>query len=324
MEPVPEQRLLSKCNNFLSPKALPPVKFHSSLLTPHSHLLSDSDEAESVASVPEDYYANYSDSDSDLFGKPGKRSCEEEILSGESSCYEPVGETDCRQRSTLVRGFSKENLRVDVAANNSCRGDEVHILNEFMAEKFQELGTPSAPPIVGNGRESGSLNLDDANFFLLTSDILSCILQLKSSSEDALAEPGSSVCLKPGTGDSHILEAYYWISLQVPWLDVSTNCATSPFVENIYEQIRKGINEYEVVISRWPHYLLALENALADVERAVFKALEKQYNEILVPLRDGIPKILEKQVQKLTRRQSTSPYVVPSQVSVPCLDFKFR
>ncbi|RWW08988.1 hypothetical protein GW17_00027546 [Ensete ventricosum] len=160
MEPVPEQRLLSKCNNFLSPKALPPVKFHSSLLTPHSHLLSDSDEAESVASVPEDYYANYSDSDSDLFGKPGKRSCEEEILSGESSCYEPVGETDCRQRSTLVRGFSKENLRVDVAANNSCRGDEVHILNEFMAEKFQELGTPSAPPIVGNGRESGSLNLD--------------------------------------------------------------------------------------------------------------------------------------------------------------------
>ncbi|XP_064955439.1 uncharacterized protein LOC135607493 isoform X1 [Musa acuminata AAA Group] len=925
VEPVPEQRLLSKCNNFLSPKALPPVKFHSSLLTPHSHLLSDSDEDESVASVPEDYYANYSDSDSDLFGKPGKRSCEEEILSGESSCYEPVRETDGRQRSTLVRGLSKENLRVDVAANNSCRGDEVkskfsanrssvsgaiaqnheqdgfphsrvHILNDFMAEKFQELGTPSAPPIVGNGRESGSLNLNgetkvnlgtevssdfsilaqkvgeipagaipvegdmqiplwqtniashmpsyntsvqsawqtfiayDACFrlclnawarncmeapeflrdecmalrnafglqtFLLhprgqtqgegrhadskegtnvikgrkmigqveievkririipqrrklqptssyrtiymqmgaeyvkhmsailksqinslrataspvsSEDTLSCILQLKSSSEDALTESGSSVCLKPGTGDSHIfypesqgdallievhninriiqgratvpisslaechqgemtrwcpiyledhvcvgkvqisisvfhssdkmtstkmlqggpvvetmiydlvLEAtmraqhfhsknlhihghwkwllnefadYYgvtdaytklrylsfimnaatptkecleliyelllpimrargeknltrqersilldcedqinnllattfenyksldelsptgltdifgpipesaapalvpavqiftllhdilsqeaqnilrnhlqiaaakrcrrhmvetdefmssncdglyadpmtfstaylkmkmlcinisneiqadikihnqhifpssidlpniaaslystelckrlrgflaacppskpsqhvaelliatadferdleswnirpvhggvvskdlfhdyimvWIqdtrlqlldlcktekSLQVPWLDVSTNCATSPFVENIYEQIRKGINEYEVVISRWPQYLLALENALADIERAVFKALEKQYSEILVPLRDGIPKILEKQVQKLTRRQPTSPYVVPSQLGI--------
>ncbi|XP_064983520.1 uncharacterized protein LOC135583407 isoform X8 [Musa acuminata AAA Group] len=828
VEPVPEQRLLSKCNNFLSPKALPPVKFHSSLLTPHSHLLSDSDEDESVASVPEDYYANYSDSDSDLFGKPGKRSCEEEILSGESSCYEPVRETDGRQRSTLVRGLSKENLRVDVAANNSCRGDEVkskfsanrssvsgaiaqnheqdgfphsrvHILNEFMAEKFQELGTPSAPPIVGNGRESGSLNLNgetkvnlgtevssdfsilaqkvgeipagaipvegdmqiplwqtniashmpsyntsvqsawqtfiayDACFrlclnawarncmeapeflrdecmalrnafglqtFLLhprgqtqgegrhadskegtnvikgrkmigqveievkririipqrrklqptssyrtiymqmgaeyvkhmsailksqinslrataspvsSEDTLSCILQLKSSSEDALTESGSSVCLKPGTGDSHIfypesqgdallievhninriiqgratvpisslaechqgemtrwcpiyledhvcvgkvqisisvfhssdkmtstkrsilldcedqinnllattfenyksldelsptgltdifgpipesaapalvpavqiftllhdilsqeaqnilrnhlqiaaakrcrrhmvetdefmssncdglyadpmtfstaylkmkmlcinisneiqadikihnqhifpssidlpniaaslystelckrlrgflaacppskpsqhvaelliatadferdLESWnirpvhggvvskdlfhdyimVWIqdtrlqlldlcktekSLQVPWLDVSTNCATSPFVENIYEQIRKGINEYEVVISRWPQYLLALENALADIERAVFKALEKQYSEILVPLRDGIPKILEKQVQKLTRRQPTSPYVVPSQLGI--------
>nr|XP_018678473.1 PREDICTED: uncharacterized protein LOC103978189 isoform X7 [Musa acuminata subsp. malaccensis] len=828
VEPVPEQRLLSKCNNFLSPKALPPVKFHSSLLTPHSHLLSDSDEDESVASVPEDYYANYSDSDSDLFGKPGKRSCEEEILSGESSCYEPVRETDGRQRSTLVRGLSKENLRVDVAANNSCRGDEVkskfsanrssvsgaiaqnheqdgfphsrvHILNEFMAEKFQELGTPSAPPIVGNGRESGSLNLNgetkvnlgtevssdfsilaqkvgeipagaipvegdmqiplwqtniashmpsyntsvqsawqtfiayDACFrlclnawarncmeapeflrdecmalrnafglqtFLLhprgqtqgegrhadskegtnvikgrkmigqveievkririipqrrklqptssyrtiymqmgaeyvkhmsailksqinslrataspvsSEDTLSCILQLKSSSEDALTESGSSVCLKPGTGDSHIfypesqgdallievhninriiqgratvpisslaechqgemtrwcpiyledhvcvgkvqisisvfhssdkmtstkrsilldcedqinnllattfenyksldelsptgltdifgpipesaapalvpavqiftllhdilsqeaqnilrnhlqiaaakrcrrhmvetdefmssncdglyadpmtfstaylkmkmlcinisneiqadikihnqhifpssidlpniaaslystelckrlrgflaacppskpsqhvaelliatadferdLESWnirpvhggvvskdlfhdyimVWIqdtrlqlldlcktekSLQVPWLDVSTNCATSPLVENIYEQIRKGINEYEVVISRWPQYLLALENALADIERAVFKALEKQYSEILVPLRDGIPKILEKQVQKLTRRQPTSPYVVPSQLGI--------
>ncbi|CAL9112687.1 unnamed protein product [Musa textilis] len=103
---------------------------------------------------------------------------------------------------------------------------------------------------------------------------------------------------------------------KVPWLDICTNCATSPFVENIYEQIRKGINEYEVVISRWPQYLLALENALADIEQAVFKTLEKQYNEILVPLRDGIPKILEKQVQKLTRRQPTSPYVVPSQLGI--------
>lgn len=46
------------------------------------------------------------------------------------------------------------------------------------------------------------------------------------------------------------------------------------------------------------------------------KALEKQYMEILMPLRDGIPEKIEKQVQRLTRRQSIAPYVVPNQVDM--------
>lgn len=33
----------------------------------------------------------------------------------------------------------------------------------------------------------------------------------------------------------------------------------SPSVENIYEQIREGIKELEVVIKRWPQYLVPLE-----------------------------------------------------------------
>uniref|UniRef100_A0A0D9VEN7 Uncharacterized protein n=1 Tax=Leersia perrieri TaxID=77586 RepID=A0A0D9VEN7_9ORYZ len=89
---------------------------------------------------------------------------------------------------------------------------------------------------------------------------------------------------------------------------------TSMFVEQMYEQIKESINEYGVVINRWPHYLMSLESAIADVEREIMKALEKQYMETLIPLRDGIPKILEKQVQRLTRRQSISPYVVPNQL----------
>uniref|UniRef100_A0A0E0CHC6 MHD1 domain-containing protein n=1 Tax=Oryza meridionalis TaxID=40149 RepID=A0A0E0CHC6_9ORYZ len=89
---------------------------------------------------------------------------------------------------------------------------------------------------------------------------------------------------------------------------------TSTFVEQMYEQIKESINEYGVVINRWPHYLMSLESAIADVEREIMKALEKQYMETLLPLRDGIPKILEKQVQRLTRRQSISPYVVPNQL----------
>jgi len=60
-----------------------------------------------------------------------------------------------------------------------------------------------------------------------------------------------------------------------------------------------------------------LIQAVADVEREIMKALEKQYMETLMPLRDGIPKYLEKQVQRLTRRQSIAPYAVPSQVDMP-------
>ncbi|PAN04557.1 hypothetical protein PAHAL_1G075100 [Panicum hallii] len=88
----------------------------------------------------------------------------------------------------------------------------------------------------------------------------------------------------------------------------------SPFVEQMYEQIKESIHEFGVVINRWPQYLMSLESAVADVEREIMKALEKQYMETLMPLRDGIPKYLEKQVQRLTRRQSLAPYAVPSQL----------
>ncbi|XP_062223795.1 uncharacterized protein LOC133922457 isoform X2 [Phragmites australis] len=98
---------------------------------------------------------------------------------------------------------------------------------------------------------------------------------------------------------------------KLPCPAVST---TSSFVEQMYEQIKESINEYGVVINRWPQYLMSLESAVADVEREIMKALEKQYMETLMPLRDGIPKILEKQVQRLTRRQSIAPYVVPNQL----------
>ncbi|CAM0946286.1 unnamed protein product [Alopecurus aequalis] len=97
-------------------------------------------------------------------------------------------------------------------------------------------------------------------------------------------------------------------------LSYSAVSTTSPFVEQVYQQIKESINEYGVVINRWPQYLMSLESAIADVEREVMKALEKQYMDTLMPLRDGIPKILEKHVQRLTRRQSIAPYAVPNQL----------
>ncbi|XP_042490199.1 uncharacterized protein LOC122070153 isoform X3 [Macadamia integrifolia] len=103
-------------------------------------------------------------------------------------------------------------------------------------------------------------------------------------------------------------------SEKVPWNGVNTNHSTSPFAENMYEKIKDALSEYEVVINRWPQYSLILENAVANIERAVMKALEKQYSEILMPLKDSIPKKLGMHVQKLTRRQSTTLYSVPIQL----------
>ncbi|XP_078438444.1 portal protein [Wolffia australiana] len=101
---------------------------------------------------------------------------------------------------------------------------------------------------------------------------------------------------------------------RVAWSGALTNYSTSPFVESMYDQIRGALVEYEAVINRWPHYLLHLEAAVADVERTIMKTLEKQCAEILAPLRDGFPKLLEKHVQKLTGRQSNPIYQVPDQL----------
>ncbi|KAL4588872.1 hypothetical protein LXL04_001769 [Taraxacum kok-saghyz] len=101
---------------------------------------------------------------------------------------------------------------------------------------------------------------------------------------------------------------------KTPWGGVITNYSTSPFAEDLYDKIKEMLSEYEVVINRWPQYTLILENAVANVERAIMKALERQYADILTPLKDSIPKRLGIQVQKLTRRQSTAPYTLPNQL----------
>ncbi|CAN8265714.1 unnamed protein product [Cochlearia groenlandica] len=101
---------------------------------------------------------------------------------------------------------------------------------------------------------------------------------------------------------------------KVSWSGLTTNHSTSPFAEDMYERIKDSLIEYEVVISRWPQYTLILENTASTVERAIVKSLEKQYNDILTPLKDSIPKRLNMHVQKLTRRQTSALYSVPSQL----------
>ncbi|XP_061344092.1 uncharacterized protein LOC133290055 [Gastrolobium bilobum] len=103
---------------------------------------------------------------------------------------------------------------------------------------------------------------------------------------------------------------------KVPWAGVITNHSTSPFAEEMYDKVKDNLIQYEVVISRWPQYSLYLESAVANVERAIMKSLEKQYSDILTPLKDSIPKRLHLQVQKLARRQSATVQLVPNQLGI--------
>ncbi|KAG0617027.1 hypothetical protein M758_5G159800 [Ceratodon purpureus] len=114
----------------------------------------------------------------------------------------------------------------------------------------------------------------------------------------------------------HLLDFCKFDKERCTW--VTTQHTTSPFVEEVYERIKETLNEYEVIISRWPEYTVVLESALADVERAVIGALEKQYAEMLLPLKDVmIPKKFSLQyMQKLTRRQKLTIYSVPTQLGV--------
>ncbi|XP_057834399.1 uncharacterized protein LOC131044935 isoform X2 [Cryptomeria japonica] len=97
-----------------------------------------------------------------------------------------------------------------------------------------------------------------------------------------------------------------------------TQHSTSPFVEEMYERIKDTLNEYEAIINRWPEYSIDLENAITTVERAVMRALEKQYSEVLTPLKAGIiPKKFGLQyMQKLARRNSVCLYSVPSHLGL--------
>ncbi|GMG98847.1 hypothetical protein Nepgr_000687 [Nepenthes gracilis] len=103
---------------------------------------------------------------------------------------------------------------------------------------------------------------------------------------------------------------------KMPWSGVVTNHSTSPFVESMFSNIQDALTWYAVVITRWPQYSLVLENAIADVERAIIKTLEKQYADILAPLKDSIPKKLGMHVQKLARRQSITMYSVSNQLGI--------
>ncbi|XP_010530236.1 PREDICTED: uncharacterized protein LOC104806846 [Tarenaya hassleriana] len=104
---------------------------------------------------------------------------------------------------------------------------------------------------------------------------------------------------------------------KVKWCGVRTQHSTTPFVDEMYARLAETINDYQVIISRWPEYIFVLESAIADVEKAIVEALDKQYADVLSPLKENItPKKLSfKYVQKLTKR-SVCAYVVPDELGI--------
>ncbi|CAH9129911.1 unnamed protein product [Cuscuta epithymum] len=105
---------------------------------------------------------------------------------------------------------------------------------------------------------------------------------------------------------------------KVKWSGVRTQHSTTPFVDEMYERLKETLSDYEVIISRWPEYTSLLESAVADVEKAIVEALEKQYADVLLPLKDNMgPKKfgLNNIVQKLAKR-SVCHYEVPDNLGI--------
>ncbi|XP_031492844.1 uncharacterized protein LOC116259261 [Nymphaea colorata] len=105
---------------------------------------------------------------------------------------------------------------------------------------------------------------------------------------------------------------------KVKWSGVKTQHLTTPFVDEMYDRLKETLNEYEIIICRWPEYTFVLENAIADVEKSLIEALEKQYADVLAPLKESLTpkKFGLKYVQKLAKRHSLSPYSVPEELAI--------
>ncbi|KAI4307474.1 hypothetical protein L6164_030656 [Bauhinia variegata] len=104
---------------------------------------------------------------------------------------------------------------------------------------------------------------------------------------------------------------------KVKWSGVRTQHSTTPFVDDMYERLKETLTDYEVIICRWPEYTLVLENAIADIEKAIVEALDKQYADVLSPLKEAMTpkKFGLKYVQKLAKRSACS-YVVPDELGI--------
>ncbi|KAK4367008.1 hypothetical protein RND71_014888 [Anisodus tanguticus] len=105
---------------------------------------------------------------------------------------------------------------------------------------------------------------------------------------------------------------------KIKWPRVdTTQHSTTPFVDDIYDRLKETLAEYDAVIRRWPEYLFSLENAIADVEKAVIETLDKRYADVLSPLKENIMpiKLGLKYVHKITKG-TVCPYAVCKELGI--------
>ncbi|KAK1396035.1 Pesticidal crystal cry8Ba [Heracleum sosnowskyi] len=105
---------------------------------------------------------------------------------------------------------------------------------------------------------------------------------------------------------------------KVKWSGVRTQYSTTPFVDEMYDRLQEILNDYGIIISRWPEYTFALENAIADIEKAVVEALDKQYADVVSPLKENMApkKFGLKYVQQKLVKRSGGLYVVPEELGI--------
>ncbi|PON38807.1 pesticidal crystal cry8Ba protein [Parasponia andersonii] len=98
---------------------------------------------------------------------------------------------------------------------------------------------------------------------------------------------------------------------------VGSQHSTSPFIDEMFDRLEEAINEYQTILCHWPEYIAMLENAIADVEKATFEAVEKQFTDVISPLKDNLTnKIFGlKYVQKLSKG-TVNIYLVPDELGV--------
>ncbi|CAK7347233.1 unnamed protein product [Dovyalis caffra] len=116
---------------------------------------------------------------------------------------------------------------------------------------------------------------------------------------------------------------------KVKWSGVRTQHSTTPFVDDMYDRLRDTLEQYEGV---YLEYDLAVypsmkslnlcpqgvwSHAIADVEKAIVEALDKQYTDVLAPLKENLEpkKFGLKYVKKFTKR-SVCSYVVPDELGI--------
>ncbi|XP_023524025.1 uncharacterized protein LOC111788085 isoform X1 [Cucurbita pepo subsp. pepo] len=104
---------------------------------------------------------------------------------------------------------------------------------------------------------------------------------------------------------------------KVKWSGVRTQHSTTPFVDEMYDRLKETLSDFEIFICRWPEYTFVLEQAIADVEKALVEALDKQYADVLAPLKENLApkKFGLKYVQKLAKRTPSS-YTVPDELGI--------
>ncbi|KAF2609997.1 hypothetical protein F2Q70_00010752 [Brassica cretica] len=100
-------------------------------------------------------------------------------------------------------------------------------------------------------------------------------------------------------------------------LDEKTKCglvAETSAYDIILERLNGTLDEYDIIIRRWPEYAISLEKVVADAEKAIVEAMEKQFAEIISPLKES--KIFGLKIVKKFTKGAPNPYAVPKELGV--------